>query len=248
MKYIIHLLLLSFFLSCGSSYKFKKSPIDNLIRDLNTEKNFTIILNDIDVDGSVFTTYKHQYKIITVKDSIPREEVTDWVKVDEKFFMLHENNLGMEVASKVDGKLSKTVAPAGYSNYVGNAKYGKWENRNGSSFWQFYGQYMFMSSMFNMFSPPRYGYYNDYNRNYRNANRSYYGPRKNGRSTFGTYGRQTEKARPNFFKRRASRVKRSTSSFRDRVKSKMNRSKSKRSSSRYNSRSSFRSRSGGFGK
>ena len=241
-------------LSCSSGREWTKSPVDQLIRDLDKEKTFTIILYDMDVEGSFSKDYKHQYKIITDKNSQPVEEITGWKKVTEKFFFQNENNLGMELASKDStGKVHKEVAPAGFSNYVGNPQYGQWVGSGTSSFWQFYGQYAFMSAMFNMFDRPRYGYYNDYYSNYRYKNRPYYGPKTNGKSYYGTYGKHTEKARPNFFKRKVDKIKQSKRSFTDRVKNRVRRSSSSstrtsRSSSRYRSSSSFRSRGGGFGK
>ena len=59
----------------------------------------------------------------------------------------------MEIASKQDGKVTKTVAPPGYGSYVGNQRYGHWTQRNGSSFWAFYGQYRLMSDLLGMGGP-----------------------------------------------------------------------------------------------
>lgn len=247
------ILLISLIVSCSSGRDFKKSPVDQFIRDLDKEKTFTIVLYDLDVEGSFFKTYKHQYKIITEPNGEPKEEISDWFEVTKEFFFKHENDLGMELASKDSaGKVHKQVSPAGFSNYVGNPKYGQWVQGSGGSFWEFYGKYALISSMFNMFDRPRYGYYNDYNRNYR-YNRPYYGPKSSGSSYYGTYGKHTQKSRPNFYNRKASKIRNSTRSFRDRVRNKVSRSTSRsstrksRSSSRYRS-SSFRSRGGGFGK
>ena len=41
------------------------------------------------------------------EDSIPQETVTDWYEVSPQFFQLHSGDIGMEIASKVDGKVSK---------------------------------------------------------------------------------------------------------------------------------------------
>lgn len=193
------------------------------------------------VEGSFSKSYQHQYKVIFSEGDDVKEEMTTWLEVPEKFFWDNENNAGMELVSKSeDGKLSKQASPAGYNNYVGNEKYGRWVNRSGGSFWEFYGQYAFMSSMFNLFSPiPHRGYY-DYRDNYRYS-RPYYGGTGSNR-TYGTYGKNMKKSRPSFQSRMNS-IKQKSSSFRDRVRNRVN-----RSSSRYNSKSSFRSRGGGFGK
>lgn len=223
----------------GSSSKFEKNPVDVLISQNMTAKTFTIILEDMDMNSSGWTnTYTHKYMVVkTGIDSLPTTTHTNWVEVDKSFFKLHENDLGMELASKDStGKVSKNVAPAGYSNYVGNPRYGHWTtNSRGESFWSFYGRYMFMSSMFNMaFHPASRGYYNDYRSNYYGRS-SYYGPN----NYYGTRSRGMQQSKPDFFERK--RRKNNFSSSRS------NRSRTSRSSSR-RSGSSYRSRSGGFGK
>jgi len=62
---ILFLLTACLLFSCGE--EFKKTPVDALIKELDKEKNFTIILYDMDTEGSWSTTYKHQYKVITNK-------------------------------------------------------------------------------------------------------------------------------------------------------------------------------------
>ncbi len=160
----------------------QKSPVDELLKKYTNENNLSIILFDMDADGS--SDYKHKYKVLLEKQDTVLQEMTDWKKVTPIFFKQHMNDMGMEIANKKDGKVTKQAVPAGYNNYVGNPKYGHWEERNGSSFWSFYGKYAFMSSMFNMMSYRR-SYWNDYNTGgYYGSSRSYYGP--SGSSIFGT--------------------------------------------------------------
>ena len=147
----------------------------------------------------------------------------------------------MEIVSKQDGKVSKAVAPPGYGSYVGNQRYGHWTQRGGSSFWAFYGQYAFMSSMFRMSTyPAQRSYYNDYRSNYHGTGRTYYGPKgTDGRSMYGTnsaYSSSRTNSRWN--------TNSSNNSMKQRVQSST--SRSSRSGSRYSS--SSRSRSGGYGK
>lgn len=216
-----------FLVGCGGK-DYTKSPLDKYIVEFSNEKEYSIIIEDMDVDGTFFKTYKHKYKVIrhNEKDE-PYEEVTDWVEVGKDFFWTNENNLGMCVLEKnKDGKLSKAASPPGY-RYVGDTRYGEWRNQGGTSFWAFYGQYMFMSNMFGMMQRPVYrrdydtyaggGYY---------GSRGYYGPKTGGSTMYGTNSPQTKKSNPNFFQRRAT--------------------KSGWSSSR--SRSGGRSRGSGFGK
>ncbi|MBT3208748.1 MAG: hypothetical protein HN704_00320 [Bacteroidetes bacterium] len=238
------LLLIIILMSC-SSKEFVKNPVDVLVRDLPSDAVFSIVLYDMGVEGTFAKTYKHQYQIVTEKNENISDTKTDWIEVGKDFFYLHENNMGMEIISRnADGKLNKTASPAGYSNYVGNEKYGKWSDRGGSSFWEFYGKYAMLSSMFHMISyPANRTHWNDYHSNYY-GRKSYYGPSSNGKSYYGTYSDNNTKSRSN------SKYTNS-SNFRNKVQSKVSRSsstsKTSRSSSRYSS-SRSRSRGGGSGK
>ncbi len=237
-KSITILMILTLLYGCGGK-KFQKNPVDLVIKDMPTDRIFSILLNDMDVEGSFFETYKHQYKIIEEREEgKPEEYVSGWYEVDELFFNQHVNDMGMEIASRSeDGKLHKGASPPGYNNYVGNTKYGQWENRNGGSFWAFYGQYAFMSSMFRMASyPVSRSYYNNYRGNYYGTGRSYYGPTTGGKSYYGTNSSYTSSSRPN------SSWSRNNSNFKQRVSG-----RTSRSGSRY-SGSTSRSRGGGFGK
>ena len=221
--------------ACGGK-KFSKSPVDEIIRDLPTDKPFSIILHDMDTEGSFFSTYKHQYQIIKEDASGEvTEEVIDWKEVGEREFNAHIDHMGMEIAARDStGKLTKEVAPPGYNNYVGNRRYGSWQTDSGGSFWAFYGQYAFMSSMFRMGSYPVHrSYYNDWHGNYRGSGRAYYGP--SGSSRY--YGTGSGYSNSNS----SSKWNSKSSSFRNNV-----RNRTSRSSSR--SGSTSRSRSGGFGK
>ncbi len=212
--------------SCGGR-DYKKSPLDNYIVEFSGEKEFSVIIEDMDVDGTFFKTYKHKYKVIRVQDSIPYETSSDWKEVDKNFFWKNENNLGMVVLEKApDGSISKAAAPPGY-RYVGDNRYGEWRTHNGSSFWSFYGRYMFMSQMFGMINRPVYrSDYNTYRGGGYYGRKGYYGPKEGQHTRYGTNSAQTRKSKPTFFQRRAS--------------------KSGWSGSR--SRSGGRSRGSGFGK
>lgn len=241
------ILLISLF-SCSGGKDWKKSPVDTIIRDMSDKKNFSIILYDMDVEGSFVKTYKHQYKVISLQDETPQEETTQWYEVSEQFFMINENNMGMEIAAKSDdGKVSKTASPPGYSNYVGNPQYGQWNNSGGSSFWEFYGKYAMMSSLFNMMTYPAYrSHYTDYRSNYY-GRKAYYGPKTSSGHTYGTKSAFARKTNANS----KWRSKASNRSFFSRSNSSSRSSwanKTGRSSSRYSSSGGFRSRGGGFGK
>ena len=240
---LVFIIIRSCNFNSSSNAKFEKTPVDKMITKLADENNYSIILSDMDNRNS---RYYHKYNTIIEKPDTVLVDSTDWTKVSDIFFNANINNLGMAIATKKDGKLSKVASPAGYNNFVGNEKYGRWENRNGGSFWQFYGQYAFMSSMFNMMAyPARRSYWNDYRGGGYYGSRPYYGP--SGRSVYGTQsytnrgsGKNTTWAsKPSSFKNNVrSKVSRSAKQSKSRIS---------RNSSRYG-RSSSRSRSGGFGK
>jgi hypothetical protein len=244
MKFFQHIGIAAILLllaSCGGK-DFQENPVDTLIRDMTDAENFSIILYDMNVEGTFFKDYQHQYRIIkqSSAEAEPTEEITEWTKVSEEFFAQNENNMGMEIAAKdAEGKVSKTAAPPGYNNYVGNPRYGSWQGSGANSFWVFYGQYALLSNLFNMGTfPARRSYYDDYT-SYRGSGRAYYGPStSDGRSTYGTNSTYTSRAKPN------STWSRTTSSRGFRSGSSTSTS---RSGSRYSNTSS-RSRGGGFGK
>lgn len=234
----------------SSSNAWQKSPLDNFIRDYANDSNFVVILHDMDVDDPTIgsTKYMHKYQIITERSGAPEASITDWYTVTDEFFNKNVDNMGMELLSKKDGVLHKNVAPAGYSNYIGNERYGSWQHNNGSSFWQFYGQYAFMSSMFNLMSyPARRSYWNDYRGGYYGSSRPYYGP--NGSRMYGTQSySKTNAGKKSSWGSKSSTFKSQVRNRVQRSASTTKRNRISRSSSRSRSSSSFRSRSGGFGK
>jgi hypothetical protein len=230
---------------------YQKNPLDDLVKKMTEVPNFSIILFDMNYDESS-KKYLHQYTIIKEDAFLDTmvSETTEWLQVSDTYFNSNVENMGMALVSKSDGKVEKKVSPPGYNNYVGNEKYGNWnQGSNGNSFWEFYGKYAMLRSVMGFGMSPIYrGGWNDYRRNYYPTNRTYYGQGSNGGTRFGTTGSQT-----------SNRSTRSTwnskpSSFKQNVRSKVQRSSSRtssrssRSSSRYRSSSSSRGRGFGGGK
>ncbi len=249
--YIFAVLGLALLTACGGSNNrsYKKSAIDKMIVEYMEHTNYSIMLADMDYDESA-DAYKHKYKVLIEKPHISTDtlaqatdvEVIDkpWQIVSDETFNKYKDNLGMTIVSKKNGVLDKVASPAGYDNYVGNSRYGNWHtNSSGGSFWRFYGQYRFLSDILmgpRYYSP--YSSWNTYNRDYR-GRKAYYG----NNNTYGTKGSQS----------RTTTWGNRSSTFKNRVNSKVTKSASRsssrrsRSSSRYSS-SRSRSRSGGFGK
>ena len=235
LKLYPHALLGVFFLAgCFSNeYRMVKSPVDDLIRDHLNYKTFSILLFDMDYEEET-DRYRHQYRVIWSEDTLVKEKTTKWQRVDAPFFEKHLNDMGMELASKRDGKVHRGTAPPGYSSYVGSPQHGHWVQRGGSSFWEFYGQYAFMSSLFYMMARPApYSMWNTYQRGYYGTGNSYYGTAANGRSYYGTSSHTAQ--------RRNSRWGSRSSSFKSRVRNRISRSRSSWFSSSRTSRTSSRS-------
>ncbi len=231
--------LVIIFTACGS-----QSPLDRLQKELDQFPEYSILLQDMRQDGSVFPKYLHRYKLVYATPDPNKPDslvflsnMTNWMEVSEQYYKDNQNYLGMVLASKSrDGKTSNDKFPPGYQ-YVGNPQYGQWrQNSDGTSFWEFYGKYALMSQVFGLLGGGPI-YRNDWNtyRDYRASNRPYYG--KNNR--YGTFGTATKKTNPNFFQRKQVRQQTQRSNFLNKFKSRVNRG----------TQSTYRSRSfGGFGK
>ena len=213
--------------SCGGS---SRSPVERLVTRFDNVPEYNIILEDMNTSGSIFPQFYHKYKVIIGEKTY----YSDWEKVPESYYRQNENYLGMALMSKTeDGYVTKTPSPPGYQ-YVGNSRYGEWRtDSSGNSFWAFYGQYMFMTQMFSMFSRPIYR--NDYTTytQYRDSGRPYYGSS----NQYGTNGTITKQTNKNFFQRKMAKQKMKQSSFSDKVKQRIKRSQN-----------TYHSRGGGFGK
>ncbi|MDA0335342.1 MAG: hypothetical protein O2782_09275 [bacterium] len=201
------LLLLLVTTGCGRA----PDPVQQVSRDLERYPEYAVVIEDLKMEEAFFPDYFLKLRLtmaagqrVAGRDTMVFEEkLTDWLEVTEEVFARYENYLGMVVASKsLDGKRSspRQAHPAGYQ-YVGNSQYGQW---GGGGFWQFYGQYAFMSSMLGGHRVGR-GDYDDFRRN-RETGRPHYGPVNKGRQTFGTAGTQTQKTKPNFYQRNRQRT------------------------------------------
>ncbi len=146
--------------------------IDKILIDMKTESG----------------RYYHKYRII--ENGASRE--TGWEDVTKSVYQRHREHLGMTIYSKPEGVLEaealKSAVPPGY-NYVGNTRYGRWEDRGGTSFWVFYGRYALMRHLLwgrGHYRPVRRSAYQSY-RTQRRLGRAWYGVNKE----YGTKGKRT---------------------------------------------------------
>lgn len=203
MKYFIFLFSVLITISCGSGDHYIENPLELMIGSMSTEKTFSVLLDDMDVkQGNCY----HRYGI--VKESKAGKisaSKTEWLLVDRNFFNKNEKNLGMQLASKDStGVVSRAVIPGGYDRYIGNQRYGSWQETSGQRTWVFFGQYMFLRSVFGLgYYPAHYGRYNSYYTGYYGTGRSYYGGSYQGGNYYGTNSTITKKNRSGFFERKA---------------------------------------------
>ncbi|WP_346881902.1 hypothetical protein [uncultured Algibacter sp.] len=240
-------------MSCGNtereSVKVSEEYSEQLIRDMRN-KDFSLVLNDMNVsEQGDRMLFQHKYHVLKVeKDSLLVDSL-DWKPVNKGFFEKHENDLGMEIVSNHNNKLSRVAKPVGFDWAVGNSKYGEWEaakkdstntnstarsSTNNRRVWRPYSSGLFWYWMLR-----RPAYQRDYvgHRAYSSAGRTYYGNNTGGTSTYGTNSAYQKTKRASFFTRRSS--SKTWNSFSSRKGA---------SSSRYDGASSTRSRSGGYGK
>ncbi len=247
-RIVMPILLGLFFLQAGCGGK--DPALRKLMRRLDRYPEYSIILEDMKVEGAFFKDYYHRYRLVWVEsgpgsESKPRmrQRITGWYPVSKKLFDKYRSCLGMTLVAKTkDGRVVTTPQPPGYQ-YVGDPRYGRWRTDDkGNRFWEWFGQYMFFRTLFGGIGGV-YGpiYYDDWN-SYRTTIRRgapYYGRRyADGTHRFGTQSKRTQKAHPTFFQRQQQRMAAKKSSFAQRVKSRTGRSRV----------SGFRSRAGGFGK
>ena len=162
------------------------------------------VLVDMEIrEGEALTLY-HKYKTVTVQIQDPQKkqgahsEREAWVQVSKATFDALEGKLGMSVARKPAGKYEEEaetlVQPAGYSYLAPpgqSNQYGHWRrDSHGGSFWAFYGQYMFMRSLFwgSAYRPILPNDYSGYRRSH-TSGRTYYGRTAAGRPRYGTNSR-----------------------------------------------------------
>ncbi|CAM1350604.1 hypothetical protein [Tenacibaculum insulae] len=253
MKKIIYAFIASVFLiGCSSNFKPAKTvsvePSEEISRDYKF-KDFSIVLDDMKIEEEPdFMVYQHKYKVLTMHNDSLQAKKLPWKTVNKKYFKEHENDLGMEIVSKHNGKLSKVAQPVGFGWAIGNENHGEWEAIQGDSTttksteskrrWRTHSTSPFF---WYWLATRRSTYRNDYNgyKTHANSGKSYYGSNTStGNYNYGTRSNYEKTTRSSFFSRKTQNATKWNSLT----------NKTSRNSSRYSKGSSTRSRSGGYGK
>lgn len=169
-----------------------------------------ILIDMKEEDGLCYHKYRQ------VENGLAQE--SDFELVDCAFYREHEDHLGMALYSKPEGTLDeaavKVASPPGYT-YVGNPRYGQWQESNGTRFWVFYGQYALMRDLLWGSGSYRPVYDRDY-QSYR-TNVSARKPWFGGSNEFGTRGATTKMkyGGSTFYRREAEKARYSGSRFQE---------------------------------
>lgn len=249
-KKLILLLLPLLIWNCGDIEKGSKyvsiEPTE-LIKESIPTNDFSIVLDDMKItEEANLINHLHKYKVLEVKDDSLHVISKGWESVSKDFFKNHQNDLGMEIVSRHNGKLSNIAQPIGFGWAIGNENHGEWEEVSSDSTkanskthrrWRTHSTSPFFWYWLGTRRSTYRSDYNGYN-SYNSKGQSYYG--KNNTTNAYSYGTRSDyqkETRSSFFSRR----KQNSTSWN-------NLNKTTRSSSRYNSSSKTRSRSGGIGK
>lgn len=188
-----------------------RAALDNAQKDLpkridQLNWSWDKILADMEIREGLEVTFHHTYKIIKTRALAPEGEVAEQdisehhQTVSKSKFESMEENLGMAIEHKDTGKYDheaeRSTQPPGYAYMCPPSqqrnRYGSWEQRGGTSFWVFYGQYAMMR---HLFWGPSYRYVTpgDYGGYYRShqAGTTYYGRDVMGRKRYGSNGSVT---------------------------------------------------------
>ena len=239
-------------LSCGNTEKDVKKvtvePSQAILKNISNN-DFSVILDDMTIEETENQIiHKHKYKVLELKKDSLYSTKKDWAVVNQDFFSSHKNDLGMEILSRHNGKISTLAQPEGYGWAIGNTAHGEWEettqdstgNTNSGTSQRRWRTHSTSPFFWLWLGSRRSFFRSDYNnyRSYNTTGRSYYGQNSNNTYAHGTRSNYQKKNRPSFF----SRKSKNSSRWNNLEK------RTSRSSSRYKSGSSTRSRSGGTGK
>jgi hypothetical protein len=145
-------------------------------------------------------TVKTKFPDAAGKDGVTSQEEA-WVEIPRATYQVCENNIGMSIAHKPEGKydteVDEVAEPAGFAYMapVGERnQYGYWDHGSGGSFWVFYGQYALMRDLLwgHSYRPiPSYEW--ESYRTARTSGQTYYGrDEAAGAPKYGTHGTFTQ--------------------------------------------------------
>ena len=187
------------------------NPMDILRSSLDDESAYTIMLEDMRQEGSLFPKNYHKYEVATDQ----RTFSTDWYEVPDDMYTRYLPYLGMVVwlRDSDEDMDDEFFEPPGFHR-IGKKKYGKWKKKDGKEYWSYHPQYGHYTGMLGGAVITRAIY-----KNYSTAHKSrkpFFGMNKE----YGTGGSHTKKMFPGYFSRKATaasaKTGRTSSSMRSR--------------------------------
>ena len=187
---------------CGGT-AVQSNPVKEMKQQFNSKKAYTILLEDMDLSGE---QYKHKYKLLEVlPDQKVDVSITDWKNISDDFYNYHQDDLGMELLSKNEAnKLNNLVSPPGFTNFIGNEKYGSWSESDVDSLsqWKFNATYAHLERDLGVKGLPIYRTeYQTYRDKYL-FNRPFYGTQVVDSTKYGTRSRHCYFMYGGFYSRR----------------------------------------------
>ena len=211
-KVFLLLLFPLLLVSCGGSV-IPMDPVQEIRKSFAPNRAYTVLLKDMDLRND---QYFHKYSILEIADnSNVKITHTDWKKVSDEFFMLHEDNLGMEVISQTTyGKINGLITPPGFTNIIGNEQFGSWvpiytdtvnvESYSDSTIWTFNDKHAHLTGELGLTNIPVTKLeFDQFQQNFL-FNRPFYGETSASDSTkYGTRSHYFYRTYPGFYSRRA---------------------------------------------
>lgn len=110
----------------------------SIIKEFDANKEFTLILRDMDYKSS---QHYHKYEYVADTSDLIVSSETAWYEVTPTFFRQHVDHLGLQMVHKNGGTKSYGASPPGFSQFVGNEKYGRWADNYGEDEWTYNADY-----------------------------------------------------------------------------------------------------------
>ena len=227
LKFFFPLFILVIAAIVFSRFSTSVLPIERLTKTFANTPEYYVVLDDMKEEGNFFTDYFHKYKVVQ-PDIVT---TTNWSQVPKDYYLSYLPVLGMAILSVKDGVIEKNAIPPAY-NYVGDARYGRWQSGPSGSIWVFHDRYRKFSDPWGPSFFATDSDFNDFNKAY-SKKVPYYGSK----NAFGTNGSIVKATKPDFFQRLMEREKMKQLSFSKKFSQAIGRT-----------RSSIRGRGGWFGK
>jgi len=127
--------------SSSSNYEYPVNTgreFSKIVGEFDANDEFTLILRDMDYRNS---QHYHKYEYVTDTSDVIVHSETGWYDVTPTFFKQHVNHLGLELVHKNGGTKLFGATPPGFSQFVGDEKYGSWVDNYGQKEWIYHPEY-----------------------------------------------------------------------------------------------------------